>query len=55
MKGGPVSLRRLVGQLHALLPRQQRALVAHDGIGPSTRVDSVLAEIDADPTGIFWA
>lgn len=26
----------------------------YDGIGPSASVDPLLAEIDADPTGIFW-
>jgi Protein of unknown function (DUF3024) len=26
----------------------------YDNIGPSRSVDPLLAEIDADPTGIFW-
>lgn len=26
----------------------------YDEIGPSTSVDPLLAEIDTDPTGIFW-
>ena len=26
----------------------------YDNIGPSASVDPLLAEIDADPTGIFW-
>jgi hypothetical protein len=26
----------------------------YDGVAPSTSVDPLLAEIDADPTGIFW-
>jgi hypothetical protein len=26
----------------------------YDRIGPSPHVDSLLAEIEADPTGIFW-
>jgi hypothetical protein len=26
----------------------------YDGIGPTASVDPLLAEIDADPTGIFW-
>jgi DUF3024 family protein len=26
----------------------------YDGIGPSLSVDPLLAEIEADPTGIFW-
>lgn len=27
---------------------------AHHGIGPSTSIHDLLAEIDRDPTGIFW-
>jgi hypothetical protein len=27
---------------------------AYEGIGTSASVDPLLAEIDADPTGIFW-
>jgi hypothetical protein len=27
---------------------------SYDGIGPSARVDPLLVELDADPTGIFW-
>ena len=27
---------------------------ADDGVRPSTSVDPLLAEIDTDPTGIFW-
>ena len=26
----------------------------YDGVGPSSSVDPLLAEIDEDPTGIFW-
>jgi hypothetical protein len=26
----------------------------YDGIGSTTSVDPLLAEVDADPTGIFW-
>lgn len=26
----------------------------YDNIGPSSRVDALLAEINSDPTGIFW-
>ena len=26
----------------------------YDRIGPSTRIDELLTEIDRDPTGIFW-
>jgi DUF3024 family protein len=26
----------------------------YEGIGPSPTVDPLLAEIDRDPTGIFW-
>ncbi|MFI4991550.1 MAG: DUF3024 domain-containing protein [Solirubrobacterales bacterium] len=26
----------------------------YDDVGPSASVDPLLAEIDADPTGIFW-
>lgn len=26
----------------------------YDDVGPSTSVDRLLTEIDADPTGIFW-
>lgn len=27
---------------------------AYDRIGPSASIDELLAEIDSDPTGIFW-
>ncbi|MGH3836161.1 MAG: DUF3024 domain-containing protein [Pseudonocardiaceae bacterium] len=27
---------------------------AYDRIGPSANIDELLAEIDRDPTGIFW-
>ncbi len=26
----------------------------YDNLGPSASIDPLLAEIDADPTGIFW-
>jgi hypothetical protein len=26
----------------------------YDGIGPTTSVEPLLTEVDADPTGIFW-
>jgi Protein of unknown function (DUF3024) len=26
----------------------------YDGIGPTSSVDPLLTEVDADPTGIFW-
>jgi hypothetical protein len=26
----------------------------YDGVSSAASVDSLLAEIDADPTGIFW-
>jgi Protein of unknown function (DUF3024) len=35
-------------------PDRDQRLHLYDMCAPSTRVDDLLAEIDRDPTGIFW-
>jgi hypothetical protein len=49
-------LRHVAGHGVWMLYRRDRDLRWHryDRIGPSPHVDPLLAEIEADPTSIFW-